>query len=63
VTSGDKVGAFACQHGPGTENSFGGIAQAYGESVPIVAVPAGYARAKTDVDPKFNSLVNYQQIT
>ncbi|MGM0606651.1 MAG: thiamine pyrophosphate-requiring protein [Halobacteriota archaeon] len=63
LTSGDEVGAFACQHGPGTENSFGGIAQAYGESAPIVAIPAGYDRAKTDVDPKFNSLVNYQQIS
>jgi acetolactate synthase-1/2/3 large subunit len=63
VTSGDQVGVFACQHGPGTENSFGGIAQAYGESVPLVAVPAGYDRAKTDVDPKFGSLVNYQGVT
>ena len=25
VTSGDKVGVFAMQHGPGTENSFGGV--------------------------------------
>ena len=23
LTSGDRVGAFACQHGPGTENSIG----------------------------------------
>ena len=45
VTSGAQVGAFACQHGPGTENSLGGIAQAYAESAPIVAIPAGYSRA------------------
>jgi acetolactate synthase-1/2/3 large subunit len=63
VTSGDQVEAFACQHGPGTENSVGGIAQAYAESAPIVALPAGYSRAKTNTDPKFSSLINYQHVT
>jgi acetolactate synthase-1/2/3 large subunit len=63
LTSGEEIAAFACQHGPGTENSFGGVAQAYGESAPLVAIPAGYDRAKTDADPKFNSLVNYQHVS
>lgn len=63
LTSGEQIAAFACQHGPGTENAFGGVAQAYGESAPLVAIPAGYDRAKTDVDPKFNSLVNYQRVS
>jgi len=63
ITSGDQVEAFACQHGPGTENSVGGIAQAYAESAPLVALPAGYSRAKTNTDPKFSSLVNYQHVT
>ena len=63
LTSGEQVGAFACQHGPGTENAIGGVAQAYGESSPIVAIPAGYDLAKTDVDPKFNSVVSYQPVS
>ncbi|WP_227356475.1 thiamine pyrophosphate-requiring protein [Haladaptatus salinisoli] len=63
VTSGDELGVFACQHGPGTENAFGGVAQAYAESVPLVAFPAGYDLTKTDVDPKFNSFLNYQHVT
>jgi acetolactate synthase-1/2/3 large subunit len=63
VTSGEQVEAFACQHGPGTENSVGGIAQAYAESAPIVALPAGYSRAKTNTDPKFSSLLNYQPVS
>ncbi len=63
LTAGEQVAAFACQHGPGTENSFGGVAQAYGESAPLVAIPAGYDQAKTDTDPKFNSLVNYQHVS
>ena len=30
VTSGERIGVFAMQNGPGTENAFGGVAQAYG---------------------------------
>lgn len=63
LSSGDEIAGFACQHGPGTENSIGSIAQAYGESAPLVAIPAGYDLAKTDVDPKYNSLVNYQHVS
>jgi acetolactate synthase-1/2/3 large subunit len=62
VTSGEEIAGFACQHGPGTENSLGGVAQAYGESAPLVAIPAGYDRPKTDVDPKFNSFLSYQPV-
>src|SRR2546426_10945658 len=41
VSSGERIGVFAMQHGPGAENSFGGVAQAYGDPVPIVGAPAG----------------------
>src|SRR5512146_1270883 len=51
VTSGDRIGVFAMQSGPGTENAFGGVAQAYGESSPIVVLPAGYPRRLTNVQP------------
>ncbi len=63
VTSGDSIGVFAMQHGPGTENAFGGVAQAYGESSPIVVLPAGYARALATVPPQFSAYLNYQHIT
>ena len=49
VTSGDKLGVFAMQHGPGSENAFGGVAQAYGESAPILVLPMGYATKKAHV--------------
>ena len=42
VTSGRKIGAFCMQHGPGTENAYGGVAQAYSESVPLLVFPQGY---------------------
>jgi thiamine pyrophosphate-dependent acetolactate synthase large subunit-like protein len=63
VTSGDRIGVFAMQHGPGTENAFGGVAQAYGDSVPIVVLPAGFPRRQMMVNPNFNSFLNYQHVT
>ena len=58
LTSGRRIGVFAMQHGPGAENSFGGIAQAYGDSVPIVILPGGYPRRLTNVPPNFNAFLN-----
>jgi acetolactate synthase-1/2/3 large subunit len=63
VTSGDKIGVFAMQHGPGTENAFGGVAQAYGDSVPIVVLPGGYPRRINQVQPNFSALLNFQHVT
>ena len=63
VTSGQKIGVFAMQHGPGAENSFGGVAQAYADSVPIVVLPGGYPRRLTNVAPNFNSALNYRHVT
>ncbi len=62
-SSGRKIGVFALQHGPGAENAFGGIAQAYSESVPILVLAAGYGRRLNNYDPFFNAFLNYQHIT
>jgi acetolactate synthase-1/2/3 large subunit len=63
VCSGQKIGVFAMQHGPGTENAFGGVAQAYGDSSPIVVLPGGYPRRLINVPPNFNAFLNYQRVT
>src|SRR5512137_2685913 len=63
LSSGRKIGVFALQHGPGAENAFGGIAQAYSESVPIIVLAAGYPRRLNNFDPFFNAFLNYQHIT
>ncbi len=63
INSGDRIGVFANQYGPGTENAFGGVAQAYSESVPIVVLPGGYPRTETNVAPRFSALVSFQHIT
>ena len=63
MTSGRRIGVFAMQHGPGTENAFGGVAQAFAESVPLVVLPGGYPRHLTNVPPNFNAFLNYQHVT
>jgi thiamine pyrophosphate-dependent acetolactate synthase large subunit-like protein len=63
MSSGKTLGVFAMQHGPGAENAFGGVAQAYGESVPILVLPQGYARRIAHVDPNFNSVLNFKHVT
>jgi thiamine pyrophosphate-dependent acetolactate synthase large subunit-like protein len=63
MTSGKKIGAFCMQHGPGTENAYGGIAQAFAESVPILVVPGGYARRLAHVEPNYNAVAQMRGVT
>src|SRR6059036_2664984 len=63
ISSGGRIGVFAMQHGPGSENAFGGVAQAYGDSVPIVVLPGGYPRRITNIQPNFTSFLNFQHVT
>jgi acetolactate synthase-1/2/3 large subunit len=56
MTSGKKIGAFCMQHGPGTENAYGGVAQAYAESVPLLVIPQGYPRRLAHIDPNYNAV-------
>lgn len=63
LSSGKKIGVFCMQSGPGSENAFGGVAQAYGDSSPIVVIPGGYPRAYNQVQPNFNSALNYRHVT
>ena len=63
ISSGQKIGVFTMQQGPGSENAFGGVAQAYGDSVPIVVLPGGYPRRITNIPPNFNSFINYRNVT
>ncbi len=55
VTSGRTIGAFCMQHGPGAENAMGGVAQCFGESVPVLVLPMGYQRRLAHIEPNFNS--------
>jgi acetolactate synthase-1/2/3 large subunit len=63
VTSGRQIGAFCMQHGPGTENAYGAVAQAHSESVPVLVMPMGYIRRLAWVQPNYNAPLQMQGIT
>jgi thiamine pyrophosphate-dependent acetolactate synthase large subunit-like protein len=62
-TAGKQIGVFASQSGPGVENSFGGIAQAFGDAVPLLFLPGGSGTNSYDVTPNFSATRNYADIT
>jgi len=63
LTRGRRMGVFAMQHGPGTENAYGGVAQAYSESVPVLVLPQGYARRLAFVPDNYNATISMRAIT
>ncbi len=63
LSSSDDVAVFGCQGGPGIENSFGAVAQAYSEGVPLVVIVPGPSRALANVPPSFNATLNFQHVT
>src|SRR6202044_476728 len=60
IKRGKRNGVFAAQAGPGIENAFPGIAQAYAENVPILIVSGGMPLAKQYVRPAFRAAENDQ---
>jgi acetolactate synthase-1/2/3 large subunit len=63
MTSSDKVGVFCCQVGPGIENAFGAVAQAWSEAVPLVVIPGAYPRNIAFSKPNFNAVHSFHHIT
>ena len=63
INNGKRLGVFCMQLGPGAENAFGGVAQAFADSVPILLLPGGYERSGASIAPNFNSVDNYKGIT
>ncbi|HEU4649996.1 MAG TPA: thiamine pyrophosphate-requiring protein [Croceibacterium sp.] len=56
MSKGGQMGVFVMQHGPGAENAFGGVAQAFADSVPVLVMPQGYALGQAHVPYNFNSV-------
>ena len=58
IRRGKRNGVFAAQAGPGIENAFPGIAQAYSENVPLLVIPAGLPLARQYARPTFRAAAN-----
>ena len=59
---GRRNGVCFLQNGPGSENAFAGVAQAFADSVPVLVMPTGYERRNLK-RPHFIALHNYREIT
>lgn len=63
LSSGRKIGVFVMQHGPGAENSYGGVAQAFADSVPVMIIPQGYPQRLAGIRPNYSSAISMRDIT
>jgi acetolactate synthase-1/2/3 large subunit len=63
IKRGKKNGVFAAQAGPGIENAFPGIAQAFTENVPLLIVAAGLALSRQYLHPVFRAAQVYKPVT
>ena len=63
MRAGKQNGVFASQHGPGIENTFAGVAQAYSENVPVLVIPAGFGAERQDIKPTFRAAEVYRPVT
>src|SRR3954452_2918171 len=63
IKRGKKNGVFAAQAGPGIENAFPGIAQAYAENVPMLIIPATLPLARHYLKPVFRAADVYRPVT
>lgn len=63
ITNGERLGVAVVQAGPGSENAFAGVAQAFADSVPILLLPGGIARRSQDLSPAFEATKNYSRVT
>jgi thiamine pyrophosphate-dependent acetolactate synthase large subunit-like protein len=59
----DRIGVFAAQSGPGIENAYPGIAQAYADNVPILVLPSGSALQRIYRRPAFDAVRAFESVT
>ena len=63
VRRGKQNGVFAAQAGPGIENAFPGVAQAFTENVPLLVIPGALPLARQYVRPVFRAADVYRPVT
>jgi len=63
ISNGKRLGVAVVQSGPGSENAFAGVAQAFADSVPILMLPGGINRRERSIPTGFEAVKNYGGIT
>lgn len=63
ISNGRRPGVFSMQRGPGAENAFAGVAQAFADSVPILHLPGGEPLSRQGIHPTFEAVRSYRHVT
>ena len=63
ITNGRRIGVCMVQGGPGIEHSFGSVAQAYSDSVPLLMLPGGVGRSRYGIRNSFDAVEAYRPVT
>ena len=63
TSNGRRLGVCVVQSGPGIENAFGGVAQAFADSIPLLLLPGGPDQHDHGIPTGFDPLPNYHHVT
>src|SRR6185436_11717288 len=63
VSNGRRIGVAAVQHGPGAENAYAGVAQAFADGSSVLFLPGGNAAGRVDLPPSYDASQSYRTIT
>lgn len=63
ASNGRKIGVAVVQYGPGAENAYAGVAQAYADGSPLLFLPGGYPATRMDIVPNFDAPQSYRTVT
>lgn len=63
ATNGQRPTVVVVQSGPGIENAFGALAQAFADGIPMLAIPGGPNQHQLGEPPQFDPLPVYRNIT
>ena len=63
IRRGRQNGVFAAQNGPGIENAFPGVAQAFSENVPMLVIPMASALERQYIRPNFRAADVFAPVT
>jgi thiamine pyrophosphate-dependent acetolactate synthase large subunit-like protein len=58
-----RIGVAAVQHGPGAENAYAGVAQAFADGSPLLFLPGGNPATRADLAPNFDAPQSFRTIT
>lgn len=58
-----RIGVAAVQYGPGAENAYAGVAQAFADGSPVLFLPGGNPATRADLPPHFDAPQSYRTVT